>query len=548
MSKKNIAFVIIIILTLLLLVDRYYWAQISQWREDQATNMWLGYTNGIRNIPVGLISSQNIPNPNGMILLGGLLSILPNLLTVSFFLGSAQIFLLILVGWKSFGKDWFYFALATLPSLTSVILRSTSVELWNQYTIGLINIFFIFWVIRYLEKPTLWNLPPILLLILLAPSLYLAGIVNALAMILITLGMLIYKRPATNNFWLVVTISVLLLLISIFLTWFPYFQNVEMDQIFDLNKTKLGPVAGFKAAWEFLFGIPNYVTFQWADKDIISQAFKHSDTNILTPPAQILLRLVGRTYLLQAVFAFVTFGYAVFSVLTKKDTDYKTHTTIARLVSISVLFIVLSYTFSAWLGGPAWVDGERPDQNAQFFPLFLFIIFLLPFTISMAGRPGKIIIGISYFSLLLFSLTNIFTGAIIIRDHLNYDGSVITEADVPLQDKSNAVDFIAEDWKSHSISNIIPVDYDLGGGRWDWVPEFGVKLLEWYSAPMTGGRSFDYELLRQHGLINRQEGIQLRTFGTGKYLVTYAFDSPPVVKNKETTHHIFGRLRVSVVE
>ena len=136
-----------VLFAILLLVDRYYWAQISQWREDQATNIWLGYTAGIGRMPVGLISSANIPNPNGMGLLGFFLSVLPNLLSVSFFLGAVQIILLILlvlVGWKSFGRDWQYFLLATIPPLSSVILRSTSVEFWNQYTITLINVFFFF--------------------------------------------------------------------------------------------------------------------------------------------------------------------------------------------------------------------------------------------------------------------------------------------------------------------------------------------------------------------------------------------------------------------
>ena len=30
------------IAAVVLLADRSYWAQISQWREDQATNIWLG--------------------------------------------------------------------------------------------------------------------------------------------------------------------------------------------------------------------------------------------------------------------------------------------------------------------------------------------------------------------------------------------------------------------------------------------------------------------------------------------------------------------------
>ena len=65
---------------------------------------------------------------------------------------------------------------------------------------------------------------------------------------------------------------------------------------------------------------------------------------------------------------------------------------------------------------------------------------------------------------------------------------------------------------------------------------------------MTEGRGFDYELLRRYGLKNEQEGVQLRTFGNGRYLVTYAFEDPPQVKTGRVTNHIFGRLRVTTVE
>jgi len=110
------------------------------------------------------------------------------------------------------------------------------------------------------------------------------------------------------------------------------------------------------------------------------------------------------------------------------------------------------------------------------------------------------------------------------------------------------VDFIARDWRRVSNSTIVPVDYKLGGGRWDAIPEVGLVLTQWYSAPMTDGRSFDYDLKRRYGLTNRQEGIQLRTFGTGRYLVTYAFEDKPNIPNANIKNYIFGRLRVSVVE
>ncbi len=552
--RKNIILFIVILSALMILIDRYYWAQIAQWREDQATNLWLGYTAKLDHIPVGLISSKYIPNPNGMILLGSLLSLLPDLLSVSLFLSLAQALLLILVGWKASAGSWQYFALAAFPALSSVVLRSSSVEFWNQFTITLVNVFFIFWALRYLEKPSLWNLPPIVILTLLAPSLYLAGVVNAIVMILLTLGMIVYKRPAWRQALPVAAVIAIILVVSVLVTWRPYFQSVHLGQLADVNKNHLGPIAAFRTFWESLFGIPIYGTFQWADQAVFAKAIKHADEAILSQPAKVLLRLVGRAYLLQAVFAFATGLYVLYRLIVQAvpQTENRPAVNIPglRLVILSVLFICLSFTISKWMGGPDWLNGERPDQTVQFLPMFLFSIFLLPVVIRFGGRSGRLITMISYFLLVFFAGVNLLCGFIIVRDHLQYRGDILTEADIPLTDKQQAVRYIAEDWRMFSPSDTVPIDYDIDRGVWDGIAltEPAVLLNKWYPAALTECRGFDYELLRQYGLRNEQEGTQARTFGNGRYLVTYAFEDPPQVKTGKITQHVFGRLRVTTVE
>jgi hypothetical protein len=551
---KKIILLIVILCATLIVIDRYYWAQIAQWREDQAANLWLGYTAGMGHMPVGLISSKYIPNPNGMILLGAILSFLPNLLSVSLFLGLLQVLFLLLVGWKASAGSWQYFALAALPALSSVILRSSSVEFWNQYTITLVNLFFLFWALRYLEKPSLWNLPPIAILILLAPSLYLAGAVNAIVMILLTLGLILYKRPEWKHFLPVAAVIAVVLAVSILVTWRPYFQSVSLGQLSDINKNHPGPVATFRTFWESLFGIPIYGTFQWADQAVFAKAFKHADDAILAQPTKVLLRLVGRAYLLQAVFAFGAAFYTIYRTLTNGVSKTGSHPVVnipaTRLVVLSILFISLSFTISTWMGGPNWLGGERPDQIVQFLPMFLFFIFLLPVLIRIGGRAGGVITGISYFLLALFVTVNLLCGFLIVRDHLQYRGNVLTEADVPLADKEQAIQYIADDWSHISSSHTIPIDYDIDRGVWKDISSTEPALLldKWYPASLTEGRCFDYELLRQYGLKNAQEGVQVRTFGNGRYLVTYSFEDPPQVKAGTITNHIFGRLRVTTVE
>ena len=75
------------------------------------------------------MSSKGIVNPNGMILVGFVVSALPDLVTVGFTLSVVQVLWVVLLGRQAFGTQWHVLLFATVPSLSSVILRSTSVEL-----------------------------------------------------------------------------------------------------------------------------------------------------------------------------------------------------------------------------------------------------------------------------------------------------------------------------------------------------------------------------------------------------------------------------------
>jgi len=213
-----------------------------------------------------------------------------------------------------------------------------------------------------------------------------------------------------------------------------------------------------------------------------------------------------------------------------------------RLVVLSILFISLSFTISTWMGGPNWLNGECPDQIVQFLPMFLFFIFLLPVLIRIGGRAGRVITGISCFLLALFVTVNLLCGFLIFRDHLQYRGNILTEADVPVVDKEQAIWYIVQDWSRSSESDTISIDYDLDRGVWDGISSTKPTILlnKWYPASMTEGRGFDYEMLRRDGLKNAQEGIQDRTFGNGRYLITYAFENPPEVNAQMLTEHVLA--------
>jgi hypothetical protein len=179
----------------------------------------------------------------------------------------------------------------------------------------------------------------------------------------------------------------------------------------------------------------------------------------------------------------------------------------------------------------------------------MFVSFLAPFLFRLPNTLRKVISNLAFASAIIYISVNIAAGSLIVKSHLDYRGDVllISDQDVPLVHKMQAVDFIVSDWKAVSNEDVIPVDYRLDGRIWGWIPEFGRQMEAWYPAPMTLGRSIDYDLLRRYGLRNAQEGVQMRSFGTGRYLVTYTFEPAPEFPDVALRHYLFGRLRVSVV-
>ncbi len=57
-------------------------------------------------------------------------------------------------------------------------------------------------------------------------------------------------------------------------------------------------------------------------------------------------------------------------------------------------------------------------------------------------------------------------------------------------------------------------------------------------ARIRSAAAFDYEFLRSYGLRNYQEGIQQRTFGSGRYLVNYAFKPAPALPGEVDTRPV----------
>lgn len=525
----------------ILIVDRAGWATVSQWREDQATNLWLGYTRSPLNLPVGLISSYDIPNPNGLPLLAIPLSRLPSLFSISTFLGLLQAGLIVWVVWLVFGATWT--ALVVLgPLLSSVFLRAISVEFWGQWLMVSVNLLFFGLAVSYFRYPRVEMLPVMLVVVFMPASLYLAGIVNALVFALIYL-VLVFVRPPKSppSRWALSAVAGLGVLVAFFLlTWLPYIRAVEWDQIASVFMGKSPWTQKLFAAGLALLRFPLWSVLQWS-RGTLAPIYQ-SSPEILPPSSGFIITSAGIIHWAQATLALVNLALFLFSLRRTSGADSRSPAALpVRSWGIALAFSLLSCGLSPLLGGPDWTRFERPDQSIQLLPFLIFLWFSTPF--AFEGAFGSILKRGTAALAGLYIAANLILGYQVISSHLNYRGDTLSEADVPLVQKIQAVDFIAQDWLQISGNQPVPVAYDLEG-RWPWINDMGESMNQWYPAPMTIGRGFDYEFSRRYGLTNTQEGIQVREESEARYIITYAFQSPP--NEPASCKRTFGRLMVLV--
>ena len=178
-NKKNIIF---IGFSSLIVIYRYFWSTISQWREDQATNVWLALTESVQSTPVGLLSSKDIPVTNGMIIFAKIFNFIDNLLIATLLFSIFQIFCFYLLVSQLEINENKKFSLLILLSV-STVLSSSSVEFWNQWIFILFNcLFFYFYLFIFLKSKEAFYLLVMLLISTLPAAFHLSGILNTTVM------------------------------------------------------------------------------------------------------------------------------------------------------------------------------------------------------------------------------------------------------------------------------------------------------------------------------------------------------------------------------
>ena len=468
-----------------------------------------------------------------MIIFGKIFNIFDNLLLATLFFSLLQILCFYLLVSQLAINQNKKMGLLILLSV-STIMSSSSIEFWNQWTFIIFNCLFFYTYLLFLKSKETFYLIVMLIISTIPASIYLAGILNTLIMGLIILYefFITKEKNRTKNSILKYSILSVFAIIYSYLVWFQYFKAVSVSKI--LSFTDLTLYDRINILSDQLLQIPGLLLTVWTkqssffilqvNRDIVS----YSTFNLF------------KVYVESHKVIIVLFLVSLIIIFIHKKTVFDQ---LNNRFIISILFFISSSSFiSPALGGPDFSKFERMDTYVQYYPFFVIVWFLV---INQASEIKINNINLKNISLSIFLISavlNITLSAGIIYDNLNYSGSKLTEADIPLAEKMDVTNFIAEDMNVKKI-NSATISYDLGGGIWDWIPEHSETFSEWYPKyPYTIGRAYDYILLNQHSKKNIYEGLNDRNFQDSQYIVSYIFNTEKL-DNKDNYKEVrFKRL------
>ncbi len=521
-------------------IYRYFWSSISQWREDQSTNIWLALTETLSTTPVGLLSSKDIPVPNGMVIFGKFFNLIDNLLIATILFSLIQILcFFLLINQLQIGE---YKKLSLLLLLSfSTVLSSSSVEFWNQFIFIIFNSLFFYFYLLFLKSRETLYLFVMLIISTLPASVYLAGILNTLILGIIVIYEFVStkdKKTANKSIQKYTLLSIFTLLYSYFV-WIQYFRNVRLKDI--LSFTDLTLYDRINILSDQFLQIPGLFLTAWSKQQ--SFFILQIDRDIVSNISFNLFKVYVELHKVITVFFLLSL---ILILLNKKSKEIKFEPLLARFIFSILFFIFASSLISPVLGGPNFVSFERMDNYIQYYPFYIILWFLIidkASDFNIRNLKIKRINGLIFIISILISFSLSFS---VIFDNLNYSGDKLTESDVPLIEKMKVTKYIAGDMEKKEISKA-KISYQLGGGIWDWIPEHSKIYENWYPQyPYTIGRVYDYILYTQYSINNVYEGQNIRDFDDSDYVVSYVFNSPDLDNEKNYKEVIFNRLRVSI--
>ena len=529
-----------ILFTLLIITFRYYWSLISQWREDQSTNLWIAYTNELSQIPVGLLSSKDIATPNFIILIGKILNIFDNILFITLTISLLQVLCFyLLVKQLPITKDKKYFLIIILSF--STLMSASSIEFWNNWILISLNSLFFYFYLKYLNSRKIILIPILFIIATLPFAVYLAGLVNTITFcLLIIFEVFRTKNFVRSRFFYQKCVFILVSsFFYIYYVWVPFFNNVSVSQLTSFSEQSTYDRINLLSD-EILHLPGTFLTIWTTQKTFyIFQINRDIVTNFTFE--------IFKIYVEFHKILIVLFLFCIFQNIKSRSSLNESKNNYFHIQFVFTFFIFITTLITPVLGGPNYRYFERLENYVQFYPFFIIILYFSIITFTSQKQNKRYVIFINLI-LITFVSINILMSVLTINDNLKYSGDKLTEADIPLVQKIEIVDLIADDMKAKGLSEAY-ISYDLGGGIWDWIPTHGSKFSTWYpNNPYTIGRIYDYLLLKNYSISNLYEGKNSRNFMDSDYIISYKFQELNTQEGLNYKNYEFKRLRLSIRE
>lgn len=545
-----------LLLACYIIYDRLRWASISNWFVDEGATLWIGKYIDISDYSIGIMSGSNLglPNMNGMLYLGKFLSFFPGLFSASFIFSITfvcLVFYLSLVLSERNLKNFFLLFLSIVFCLT---FSSSTIQLSNNFILILVNLLFFIFLYSYLQKQNSTRFFLLFYPIILAPIIYLAGIVNSFSFFICIL-IAVYFRPINFSFkeWILpALIFIIFFLIVLFYSFIPfieYIHNLDVT-IYDhsfYDRLKLALFSIFKFPSFITYDAANiYSSFphngsvakdaaHWNLKNISEPWSKYLFENgILEKKYSILLLVSLLVFFFQSIFFLLICSFfLLFKIKNIKNIKNiffinEKNTQIIFILTVFI-FVFISYVTGTLLGAE-WIEEKRYDQLIQFLPLLIILFYLSPLLISTNNKIKKIINLTTYSSATIFVFLNIFVGIFIIDQYKKYVGPLLTESDVPLIYKERIVDLIAED---SNFNKGVKVQYYFNVGPWK---SFDQYAKEYYGEKYPYKNIFNYGIEYKYLLVSKYKIGEFKNedpvtnYKSADYIVAYKSHPPKIEK------------------
>lgn len=525
---------------LFLVYFKYSWSQLSIWREDESVTLWLALVNNLFDLPFGNVSSTGLPNPNLSIVLSKFLIIFDSLSTVSFVIALIQ---MLIIYYAFYSKNYEYNLVLISFAGFSFYLTYLTSSIWYQFLITSINALFLKTIFDYVfEKKyyLFWYFP---LVSVLPASLYLGGLSNSILFSVFFFFVIIlkikgFKSNISNkkHFFVSMTLFASLL----FITWYQYFTNLDFESLKIQSGSQFFPYSRLRdylyVGFQYVKETPQFFMDIFSSTDSIYFLFTYSD-KLTEKTSQLVDLMLIAHKVLNAISVLILFGSLILLFTSFKEKINN----VLVYKNLFVLIYIFSFTIiTPLLGGRQFLQFDIMALSvfASTYICFIFIWVSLPFIFKELKLLNFILKAFLY----AFIFLNILTSFYLRSDYLNTQSSFLSEADESPIYKQKIVDFIAT-----KTDKEVSIYYDLGGGIYDWIPEFNDKnySTDYYLNSFSLGRDFDYLFKKKFNIDNSQEGNLYRVFQDTDFYISYIFKEFPNNVYENYKHYQFGNFRVT---